>query len=154
MKWSCNLLGEHERAAGSDRWLHSQLDFSKLPGVDSCFKKFFLWTVRLTSDFLLSSEKKPHSLSKTQVCPTLSWLQIVILPSLDGVLAFLNPGRIDGLGSALWNTEWITGLTGAREQEESKDNQLLHPSLPKYHKSSCVLGNIAFTKPLSDSTRF
>lgn len=62
MKWSCNLLGEHKRAAGSDRWLHSQLDFSKLPGVDSWFKKVFLWIVRLTSDFLLSSAKKTTQL--------------------------------------------------------------------------------------------
>lgn len=75
--------------------------------------------MRLTSDFLLSSAKKPHSLSETQVCPTLSWVQIVILLSLYGVLAFLNPEGIDGLDSTLWNRERSTGFTGAKEQEES-----------------------------------
>lgn len=123
----------------------------------------FLWTVRLTSDFLLSSEKKNYiyiyiAASKKSWCVLISSLPSRYYPSLTLCCAGFSKScrnRWPWLCTVERRMErdWITGLTGAGEQEEPT-RKLAPPALPKYHKSSRVLGNITFTKPLSDYTKF
>lgn len=120
IKWSCNILHDHKRATGLDIHVYFKIELSKLSWVCPVFKKVFLWTVRLTSDFLLSSEK--YSATKKRWYITISFLAPNYYPSLSLCWKGFSkswrnrwPCSLQCGTERLWwmGGQWGTGLTVA-----------------------------------------
>lgn len=131
IKWSCNLLCDHKRAAGAG-CVPSQVHLSKLSSL-FLFQKKFSYELRGSLLISFSLLKKKHAAYKKAWCVLMSFLPSKYYPSLALCCAGFSKScrnRWPWLCSRKQGMErdWITGLTGAGKKESPQDNQLLHPS--------------------------